>query len=197
MANIFDTVSSRLSDDGISPRSSQSRQWFLGKVETIRKGLSRDSLMRKELKQTATIFPGMMYLFYYDPKHSKTLPYYDSFPLVILLDITKDGMTGLNLHYLPIDLRQKLFYGLINTVNSGVVDKDSYFKVTYEFLKGTRSLKEFRPCFKRYLTKHIRGGIAHVPGEEWETAVHLPLALFRKESEDAVHRKSEQMIQRF
>jgi hypothetical protein len=154
--------------------------------------------MRKApLTQTATVFPGMMYLFYYDPKHIKTLPYYDSFPLVILLDIVKDGMTGLNLHYLPIDLRQKLFYGLINTVDGGVVDKDSYFKVTYDFLKSTRSLKEFRPCFKRYLTKHIRGGIAKIPGEEWETAVHLPLALFQKESEDTVHRKSEQMIQRF
>lgn len=198
MATIFDNVSNRLKDDKITPRSQESREWFLDKVDTITRGLSRDKLMSKPpIKPVASVFPGMMYMFYYSPLGVKTLPYYDSFPLVILVDIQSDGMTGLNLHYLPINLRQKLFYGLLNRVSSGEMNEKTYIKVTYDFLENARSLKEYRPCYKKYLTKQIRGSIAQVPANEWETAVHLPLALFRKESEDTVHRRSEQMIQRF
>jgi hypothetical protein len=198
MANIFDNVSNRLQDDKITPRSQESREWFLDKVDTIARGLSRDKLMSKDpLKPVASVYPGMMYMFYYSPATAKSLPYYDSFPLVILVDMDKDGMTGLNLHYLPINLRQKLFYGLLNRVSSKELDDKTYIKLTYDYLQNARSLKEYRPCYKKYLTSQIRGSIAKVPANEWETAVHLPLALFRKESEDTVHRRSEQMIQRF
>lgn len=195
---VFEKVSGQLGELDINPRSEASRKWFLDMVDTMRRGMSRDRIMRQQpIKQVATVFPGMMYMFYYDPKGSQTLPYYDSFPLIILLDIHEDGMTGLNLHYLPIELRQKLFYGLLNRLSSGSIDEKSYVKVTYNFLKASRNLKEYKPCFKKYLTKHIRGSIAKVPAPEWETAVHLPLALFRKKSEDTVHRESERIIQRF
>jgi len=198
MANLFDNVKNRLVDEKITPNSQQSREWFLDKAETIAHGASRDSIKSKApMKQVATVLPGMMYMFFYSPKHANTLPYYDTFPLVILLDITNDGMTGLNLHYLPINLRQKLFYGLLNRVSGQGMNDKTYLKVTYDYLQGARSLKEYRPCFKKYLTKHIRGGIANVPATEWEIAVHLPLALFKKENESTVHRQSEQMIERF
>ena len=194
---IFDKVSGSLEDERINPRSEASRNWFLDKINFISQNISRDKLMRQDpMTPVATVMPGMMYMFYYDPKHSKTLPYYDSFPLVILIDMDSTGMTGLNLHYLPINLRQKLFYGLLNRT-TGAMDEKSYMKITYDFLKSTRSLKEYRPCYKKYLTKQIRGSIAKVPANEWETAVHLPLALFRKENEDTVHRRSEEIIQRF
>ena len=197
MANVFDKVFERLKDEDINPRSEASRNWFLDKVDFISKNISRDRLIRQDpMSPVAKVMPGMMYMFYYDPKHSKTLPYYDSFPLVILIDMDSTGMTGLNLHYLPVHLRQKLFYGLLNRV-SGVIDEKAYINITYDFLKNTRSLKEYRPCYKKYLTGQIRGSIAKVPANEWETAVHLPLALFRKQNEDTVHRRSEEMIQRF
>ena len=198
MANVFDTLRDQLADGGINPRSKESREWFLSKVETISKNLSRDALMRRPPAQkVATVLPGMMYMFYYDPKHASTLPYYDSFPLVILIDIQNDGMTGLNMHYLPIELRQKLFYGLINRISSNDLTDQTYIKITHDLLKSTRALKEYKPCFKKYLTKHIRGGIAKIPAEEWETAIHLPTSLFRKQNESAVHRESERIIQRF
>ena len=196
MANVFDKVSNSLKDEKINPRSQESRSWFLDKIDFISRNISRDKLIRQDpMSRVARVFPGMMYMFYYDPKHSKTLPYYDSFPLVILVDMDSTGMTGLNLHYLPINLRQKLFYGLLNRVAGA--DEKTYIKITYDFLKSTRSLKEFKPCYKKYLTKQIRGSIAKVPADEWETAVHLPLALFRKANENTVHHKSEQMIKRF
>ena len=187
-----------MSLDDINPRSVESREWFNSNVETIRRGMSRDKVMRDpSVDPVTTVSPGMMYLFFYDPKGSKTLPYYDSFPLILLVDVQDNGMTGLNLHYLPIHLRQNLFYGLLNRVSDRDMNRDTYIRMTYNYLKSVGGVKEYKPCFKKYLTNHIRGNIAHIPANEWETAVHLPLALFRKESESTVHRRSEEMIKRF
>ena len=199
MPSIFETISGQLSDEYISPRSKESREWFLDKVDTIGRSLSRDALMRKPPveKNVATVLPGMMYMFYYDPKHAATLPYYDSFPLVILLDIVEDGMIGLNLHYLPLELRQRLFYALLNRISGRDVNSETYLRITLDLLKSGREFKAYKPCLKKYLTKHIRGSIAKVPAPEWEIAIHLPTSLFRKQNESAVHRESERIIQRF
>ena len=100
------------------------------------------------MREQSRVLPGMMYMFYYNPKHEQTLPYYDSFPLVILLNTDSKGMEGLNLHYLPLNLRQKLFYGLLNRMDSVDIDEASYLRITYDYLKGARSLKEYKPCYK-------------------------------------------------
>ena len=43
---------------------------------------------------------GRLNLFFYDPKFKKTLPYYDTFPLVLPLEPIKGGFIGMNFHYL-------------------------------------------------------------------------------------------------
>jgi hypothetical protein len=198
MANAFQKLKAEFGESILDPRSAESRKWFMEKVETMTGTVNRDNIMQKQpLREVSRVLPGMMYMFYYSPKGDRRLPYYDSFPLVILLNTFRGGMEGLNLHYLPMDLRQKLFYGLLNTVSDRDVDEKSFMKVTYEILNSARSLKEYRPCFKKYLTEQIRGKIVQVPGNEWEIAVHLPLALWRKADEATVHRESESMIERF
>lgn len=198
MANAFQKLKKEFGESILDPRSDESRKWFTEKVSTIAGSINRDNIMSKEpLQEVSRVLPGMMYMFYYSPKGVNSLPYYDSFPLVILVDTYRGGMEGLNLHYLPTDLRQKLFYGLLNTVNDRDLDQNSFMKVTYDFLKASRSLKEYRPCFKKYLTEQIRGNIVKVPANEWEIAVHLPLALWRKADETTVHRESERIIERY
>ena len=198
MANAFQKLKKEFGESILDPRSDESRKWFMEKVQSISGSVNRDNIMQKKpLQEVSRVLPGMMYMFYYSPKGDNRLPYYDSFPLVILVDTYRGGMEGLNLHYLPIDLRQKLFYGLLNRLSDRNVDENSFVKVTYDFLKSTRSLKEYRPCYKKYLTEQIRGKIVQVPANEWEIAVHLPLALWRKADETTVHRESERMIERF
>ena len=198
MANAFQKLKKEFGETILDPRSDESRKWFMEKVEKMTGTVNRDNIMQKRpLQEVSRVLPGMMYMFYYSPKGDNRLPYYDSFPLVILINAYRGGMEALNLHYLPIHLRQKLFYGLLNTVSDRDVDENSFMRVTYEFLNSARSLKEYRPCFKKYLTEQIRGKIVQVPGNEWEIAVHLPLALWRKADEATVHRESESMIERF
>ena len=43
---------------------------------------------------------GHMYLFEYDAKFAKKLPYYDSFPLVYVIKSTRREFWGMNLHYM-------------------------------------------------------------------------------------------------
>lgn len=193
-----DNVIDQFQEGNFSPRSAESQKWFLEKVKSFGGStFNRDSLLR-DGKVVENPTPGKMYMFWYDPKLKNELPYYDKFPLVVLVDTGAGGMTGLNLHYLPMGLRQKFFYGgLINRTSDRKFDDNTYMKITYDYLKSMRSLKAFRPCFKKYLTSHIRGRIVNVPSSEWELAIHLPTASFQKMSEAAVHRKSEEIIGRF
>ena len=195
MADIHKELNDELTGALINPRTEASRKWFLDKVQSF-SDVNRGALIRQSQGVDGPV-PGKMFMFWYEPKGVKTLPYYDRFPLIIMIGATQDGMLGLNLHYLPTNLRAKFFYGLLNRVNNKRYDDSTYIKVTYDYLKAARSAKEFRPCIKRYLTKHIRGKIAYVPANEWEVAIYLPTAAFVKEDEATVHRISESMIERF
>ena len=81
--------------------------------------------------------PGKLYLFGYNPKTKNELPYYDSCPMILLLDYTENGFIGLNFHYLyPID-RQMFFNKLVRYVNDTKFDKnpDAYLNVSYANIK--------------------------------------------------------------
>ena len=199
MANIFDTLNDGLFDANISPRSDEARVWLEDKIAQIgSRSINRKAIMRSEpVKATGRPKPGRMYMFYYDPENKKKLPYYDRFPLVMLVDISSTGFEGLNLHYLPVDLRQRLFYSLLNRASNNSFDENTYLKITYDTLKSMRTYKAFRPCYKRYLTNNIQGMIANVPSNEWENAIHLPTAMFRKKSESVVHAESRRMVEKF
>ena len=199
MDNIFDTFNEGLSEENITPRSTAARKWLEAKVKEMGgKGVNRKALMRSEpLKATPRPLPGRMYMFYYDPKTKADLPYYDRFPLVILVDKNSTGFEGLNLHYLPIDLRQKLFYSLLNRTNNSAFNENTYMKIAYDTLKSTRSLKAYRPCYKKYLTNKVQGLIVNVPANEWENAIHLPTAMFKKAGEPKIHADSRRMVGKF
>ena len=55
------------------------------KAQTMR-GINREALMKEEpLSSGGRRIIGSMQMFFYDPKHKETLPYYDRFPLSIIL----------------------------------------------------------------------------------------------------------------
>ena len=199
MSDVFNELGEEFRAEDLNPNSAKSRAWFREKISSIAgKSFSRDQKLRNPpLKKSSQVLPGMMYMFWYSPKLAATLPYYDSFPLVILVDTFQGGFIGLNLHYLPIDLRRNFFYGLLNRVSNTKYDETTYLKLTYDYLKSAKSAKQFRPCIKRYLTKGVKGQIVNVPAAEWEIAVHLPTALFQKATEHTVHSDSKDMISRY
>jgi hypothetical protein len=139
--------------------------------------------------------PGSMFMYFYDPKHKKTLPYYDSFPLTVIVKSAPGGFHGLNLHYLPPLLRAKFLDSLMDHTNNMAYDDSTRFQVTYGMLQRTAKMKAFAPCYKYYLNAHVRSRFAYVPPPEWEIATFLPTADFQKASRTQVYRDSRKAIQ--
>ena len=194
MSNIFDRLEKQAFRAGITPRTEASRKWFAGKAKNMR-NIKREALMKEDqLKKRTRSVVGGMYMFFYDPKHKDTLPYYDRFPLIIMVGKAKGGFYGINLHYLPPTLRLKFFSRLMDIQSDKRLSDDAKIGITYEMLKGSSKYKEFAPCFKHYLTKHVQGNFAEVPVPEWEIAVFLPTADFRKANPYKVYYDSRQMI---
>jgi len=194
MANIFNQLELEAFKAGITPRTKQSRDWFRRKAQELRR-VNRNQLMKQEPIQLETdSVVGSMYMFFYDPKHKKTLPYYDSFPLVIVLGPAEGGFLGLNLHYLPPILRAKFLDALMDVTNNKKFDNSTKFRVTYDMLQRVAKMKYYKPCVKHYLGEHVRSRFAYVAPPEWEIATFLPSADFQKAGKNKVYSDSRKML---
>jgi len=194
MANIFQKLEYEAFRAGITPRSRESMDWFRRKAQSMGR-VNRRQLMNQdpvELRNRGVL--GNMYMYFYDPKTKDTLPYYDSFPLTIVVGPATGGFYGLNLHYLPPVLRARMLDGLMDITNNKSYDETTKFQIRYNMLQRTSKLKYFKPCFKHYLNEHVRSRFALVPAPEWEIATFLPTADFQKSSKATVYRDSRKMI---
>ena len=195
MSNLFAKVEQEAFRAGITPRTKQSRDWFRSKLSSMGK-VSRNTLMRDEqLKLVNKSQPliGSMNMFFYDPKHKDTLPYYDRFPLSVIVGPAQGGFYGLNLHYLPPVLRAKMLDALMDVTNNKKYDDSTRFEISYKLLVATSRLRFFKPCYKHYLFAHVKSRLARVSAPEWEIATFLPTADFEG-SRSKVYSDSRSMI---
>jgi len=112
----------------------RSTQWYRDKIKEF--GMPGAMDLIRDGKRNSRPFYGKLNMFFYDPKHKKTLPYYDTFPLVLPLETYDDGFLGLNLHYLPIPLRIRLLDGLVDYSNNTAFDETTRLVVNYKRLKN-------------------------------------------------------------
>lgn len=166
--------------------NTQALNWMRGKIDSVRRGLVNDITRHDRYFKK-----GQLYFFAYDPKHKKTLPYYDIFPIVLVLDINDLGPFGLNLHYLPIKYRMSFLNKLkvfTDTNNKNV--EGQRLRVTYDILAATKSLREFKPCVKQYLFHHMKSKIIKISSTEWDYACMLPVQSFKKEKPQEIWNES-------
>ena len=193
MSNIFQNLEMEAFRAGVTPRTKQSIDWFRRKAQAMRR-VNRESLVKeKAIEQQSNGIVGNMYMFSYDAKHKDTLPYYDMFPLVVVVGPADEGFYGLNLHYLPPLLRAKMLDGLMGITNNRKYDASTKIQASYSMLKRASTLKYFKPCFKHYLNSQVRSKFAYVPPPEWEIATFLPTANFTK-GKNVVYKDSRKMI---
>ena len=196
MSNLFQNLELQAFKAGINPRTEESRDWFRKKAQTLRR-INRTALMQEEeLKLVNRQNPliGSMNMFFYDPKTKDTLPFYDRFPLVIIVGPAEKGFYGLNLHYLPPILRAKFLDALLDLASNKRYDEKTKFDLTYSMLQSSTKMRYFKPCFKHYLTSHVKSRLARVPAPEWEIATFLPTASWEKASSATVYRDSRKKI---
>ena len=185
MASLFDKLESEAFRKGIQARSKEASKWFEKKAKelgSIGKSVLKDDRLTLKSDKKA----GDMCMFVYDPKLKKTLPYYDTFPLSIIVGPAKDGFYGINLHYLPPKVRAIFLDKLGDIVSNNKFNATTKFKITYNLLKATKNYKYFKPCFKHYLTKNVSSQIMKVNAAEWNIAIFLQTASFRKAGESKV-----------
>lgn len=197
--SLFDTLSKEFAKSPSGPMmlTSKSRKWFTSRVKQLG-DINRTSLLDdRELTTKSTPTVGHMFMFVYDPKHKKTLPYYDKFPLIIMVDVDekKQGFYGLNLHYLNPKLRAAFLDALHDSYGSTKgFTSNTRVRATYSMLKNASNLREFKPCFKHYLFDHVQSKFAKVDSPDWEIAIFLPTENFEKASKNQVWSESRKKI---
>jgi vacuolar-type H+-ATPase subunit B/Vma2 len=78
----------------------------------------------------------------------------------------------------------------MKTAPNKIGENSRLMKMRYDLLKGVKKYKEFKPCFKHYLTSQIQGRMVRVPMTEWEIAIFLPTEQFKKVKSETVWRYS-------
>ena len=167
----------------------KSTDWYRDKIKEF--GTPKTLDLIRDGKQASSPFFGRLNMFIYDPKLKKTLPYYDTFPLVLPLEDYNDGFLGLNFHYLPIPLRMKLLDRVVDFSNNTKFDKSTTLGVSYNALKRVRLIK---PTIKRYLAGKVKSRFRRVDADEFTVATLLPVARFKKGSQAEVYKDSRNML---
>ena len=102
-----------------------------------------------------------------------------------------DGFLGLNLHYLPINLRVRLLDRLVDLTNNNKFDSTTRVNADYA---GLKNLRLIRPTIKRYLNGRVKSQFRRIDADEFTIATLLPVARFKKASVGSVWADSRKMI---
>jgi hypothetical protein len=190
--NIFESLRARVEKSGgLLPQERRAMYWF----QTSRRELMSwqaehkdetfsavsSSKFNKQIVPPKTARMGCLYFFLYSPIHKDSLPYYDRFPLVVVLEKDEKGFLGLNLHYLPYRLRA-MFFDMLHSARL-MRTKDPFrtrLMVTYKMLKSVTKYRAFKPCVKRYRYSSMRTALLQVGETEWDIALFLPVEQFAK-----------------
>jgi hypothetical protein len=171
----------------------KAREWFVGEIRDIlsnpwsianvipdRLKLRWYSRRQYPLRMVTPNDIGKMFFYGYNPKTKDTLPYYDIFPLILMVKGLDDGWHGLNLHYLPPKQREILILALMKNMSDTRLDDKTRIKMNYQMLSTVAKYRYFKPCFKRYLLSHTTSSVRPIPFEHWPKAILLPVAKFKK-----------------
>lgn len=151
-------------------------------IDWFRRNLRKDSSIKSIDKaqqglKSARPTPGGLFIYQYDPKNKDRLDFYDKFPLVFILEITRDGWYGLNLHYMPPAVRARILAETSVKSTSGKEIAERF---------GRSSMGKY--ALKRYSASNVRSKLAKVPKADFEIAISLPFENFKKASNKVVWR---------
>lgn len=209
-------------------RSDKAREWYKdltknvlkkGNLRSLDDYLDSDTLnkqassarkiMRDEafkVKSISKVDVGKMYMYQYDAKHKNDknkLPYWDVFPLAIIIDVQDDYFLTMNIHYIRPDHRLVLLdelYALKSNRNNDEYTKINFNKIrdeeelaftNYQLLSKASKSRYYKPCIKKHLISHIKSEATLIAPKFWDLVVFLPTELFVGASTSKVWSDSE------
>lgn len=144
--------------NGIEGTTRESMRWFKN-IIAQQKGNLNISEIKRGYSKPPRVLAGQMITYIYSAKNAATLPYWDRYPLVYVLEVTRTGWTGINVHYLHPMQRMRLF-------------SRNFFNNVY--IENEIS----RPAMKRYLANRVVGKLVEIPLEDWQIMIYLPYEKF-------------------
>ena len=197
MAEIQESFLSKVSDavrsGTVGKEVKRSAKWFREKITglegELRNRFSATNAARfyreAEVRTTPQILHkriqlGHLFCYYYYPLHHKTLPYYDMFPMIMLLKAEKETFLGINFHYLRPKWRAILLDRVHARIGAAI---PKWNKI--------RQIRQLAPTIKRYRYDHIMKRINAIKEDEREIAIFLPTERFKKSSKQKVWSDSE------
>ena len=182
--SLLDKVSDAIRTGTVGKEIKRSARWFHDKIKglkgEVRNRFSRTNAAKFYRDAETKINPallhrraslGDMYCYYYNPKHRDKLPYYDRFPMMMLISADQDTFLGLNFHYLRPKLRAILLDRVSAKIGGGIPKWNRLKKVP-----------EIERVVKRYRFDHIMRKVIPIEENEQEIAIFLPLERFKKAS---------------
>lgn len=202
MATLFsDILAKGIRRGEVPARTQTAREWYRKQANTKEgKAITQEAITsasgpgRSKARLQGEGYIGEMYFFQYDPKGKETLPYYDRFPLIFPINKAKGGFIGLNMHYLPPQLRAQLMDALYTLASDNKYNEDTKLELSYSVLAKAAQFRNFKPCVKRYLTKHVRSRFIKIEASEWDIALFLPVSQFEKQGVRRVWADSRKII---
>ena len=191
--SFLDKVSDAVRGGTVGQEVKRSTKWFHDKIRGLKGGLRnrfsstnaakfyREAEIKVQpavLKQKAQM--GDLFCYYYNPKYKKTLPYYDMFPMIMLLSVEKETFLGINFHYLRPKWRAILLDRLTAKIGGGL---PKWSKL--------RQIRQIAPTIKRYRFDHIMKKVIPIEENEQEIAIFLPTEKFKKAGKANVWSDSE------
>lgn len=201
--NIFQTLRDRImKQDAMPEHERRAMYWFKtfqSRLLTWQKsveGTTFNALQNQQFNKRVVspnqALPGFLYFFLYQPKGAKTLPHYDEFPFVLVLDKQSESFSGLNFHYLDYYWRAWLFDVLYSLRTTSADPLRTRINVTYPLLRSAAKYKQFRPCYRTYLENNVRSPLLQVGEPEWDVALWMPVERFAKQGQDVIWKKSQE-----
>ena len=197
MAEVQESFLSKVSDaiktGTVGQEVRRSAQWFQDKIKGLKGGLrnqfsstnaakfyreAETKVNPNLLKRRAEL--GDLFCYYYNPKYRATLPYYDMFPMIMLLSAEKATFLGINFHYLRPKWRAILLDRVSAKLGSGL---PRWSKL--------RQIRQIAPTIKRYRFDHIMRRVVPIEENEQEIAIFLPTERFKKSAKAKVWADSE------
>ena len=172
-------------------------RWYTRKIAQLFPGMSSRpfaplEIIREEQSRLRGRFTwGVMNMFFYKPQGAAKLEYYDLFPLVIPFRKYTNGFVGINLHYLPFDLRIRLLSKTMVQMGQTTGQADIE-EAAGEGMSGARTDKVLLqwqrikhnetviPIVRRYRAKNVMSKFMVIEPSEFIIAAMLPTARFKK-----------------
>ena len=191
---LFRDMAARTVGPNVKRKMFNAYTWYKRRTTKLMKVDRKGLLKNEDFVKRARPRIGAMYHYFYDPKTKATLPYYDRFPLILMVGPAKGGFYGLNLHYLSPKLRAILLDEIAKVAKTKTIGKTKRLQLTYQILQGSSKLAAFKPCLKHYLNKHLVTPPKEIPYEDWQKVLFLPTESFVGSSKAAVWKDSLRQI---